>query len=226
MDINWTDVDVTWYPLHIQVNVKRLIEDPGGVPSRLISEVVDAIVSRSCRDPDYYVTAAKVCHHVIEHEYEQQSYVSLPKYSFRISLINTCQLLLKDWHNVRNVSVRSWIFYCRFIAEIYKKVCVERSITIVAFRDLMINMMIQLTKTPCVSNFDEVDLLCSLFCDHGSSISRASSTDIEELMDAIRDAFLSANTDTPTQRLLLPLIEMYASGFNLSDEAKRLYFQM
>ena len=72
----------------------------------------------------------------------------------------------------------------------------------------------------------QVELLCSIFYDCGRKLHRDSNSNMSQLVCLLRDAFLDSGTSEDTSGMLMQLIELQAGGWQLSESAKKFYFNM
>ncbi|KAL4715941.1 hypothetical protein ACJJTC_013241 [Scirpophaga incertulas] len=220
--------DLGTFPPEIQECIDKALEDPNAVMARTLMEAVGHLVSRAVESPRYALPAARRCIAVVEREAAE---------TFLESLLNTCQ----QWYHDRDKLLGAVVgggrprlmAFLSFLLEMYcqlRRRAIQRRPPRAGSAQpgqvllaLIAKCCEDCIRQPVPSASDTENLFFVLTY-IGRDLEAQLPGDLERLLSAVRDAFLSAAGAPSIRRTLLQLIELHASRWQLPGCAVLYYY--
>ncbi|KAI6189931.1 hypothetical protein M3Y97_00061600 [Aphelenchoides bicaudatus] len=119
---------------------------------------------------------------------------------------------------LRSTHFRVWLNYLSFLNDLYLNVGFRYDGEIADLIFKIFNYILKLDM-----KIEELESLIAMFLNIGCELGRDFPYELSELKNNLRDTLLSAH-EAWSRKMLLLLVELSASNFNLSQEANEFYF--
>lgn len=219
------EIDVTIFPTEHQPNLKLAIEDPNQLSSRVMMDLVKAIMEQVVEGMRYCETGAKLCLTIIEKEKNQ---------TFLESLLNMCQ----QWYQERDKILRGikagdgtrFTAFMWFLTEMcgqLKRHQIKEQYEALQ-PDLVLLSVLAKCCQACVSLpikcLSETECLFFVLTSIGRDLESELPQQLEQLLASVRDGFLASAGSPAVRRTLLQLIELHASNWQLPGSSVLYYY--
>ncbi|XP_076866705.1 MIF4G domain-containing protein B [Brachyhypopomus gauderio] len=204
------------FDMETQTLLKTALKDPGSVDLEKVSNV---IVDQSLKNQVFSREAGRISFTIVQAE-TRQSGGNL----FRRNLLNRLQQEFTAREETRRRSVQEWVCYVSFICNIFDYVKVN-NMPMVALVHPVYDCLFRLAQPDALKNEEEVDCLVLQLHRIGEQLEALNAQRMSELFFLLRDAILLLDGLSSLGRLLLlEVLEVRASGWTLSDPAKKYYY--
>ncbi|KAH9632922.1 hypothetical protein HF086_002744 [Spodoptera exigua] len=195
------------------------ILDPNAVCARTLMDAVGHLVSRAVESPRYALPAARRCIAVVERESTE---------TFLESLLNTCQ----QWYHDRDKLLGSTVgggrprlmAFLSFLLEMYcqlRRRAIQRRGASAQPGQVLLTLICKCCED-CIRQPTENLFFVLTYI--GRDLESQLPGELERLLSAVRDAFLTAGAAPSIRRTLLQLIELHASRWQLPGCAVLYYY--
>ncbi|XP_015520160.1 CBP80/20-dependent translation initiation factor isoform X1 [Neodiprion pinetum] len=215
------------FPIGVQDNLVKAIDDPNLLNSRALMELVRHILDRVVENRRYAEPAAKLCITIIEKEVKE---------TFLESLLNTCQQLYQERGKVLQ-EVSAFHHHSAFMTFLNEMYCQlkRRQLQLKTQQEGVPPGRVLLTllwkccqdclQPPIVNSLAETDCLFFILTCIGKDLDTELPAQLQQLLGSVRDAFLAEQTVLPAvRRTLLQLIELHAAQWQLPAPAVVYYY--
>ncbi|XP_022837821.1 CBP80/20-dependent translation initiation factor isoform X3 [Spodoptera litura] len=217
--------DLGNFPPEIQECIDKALEDPNAVSARTLMDAVGHLVSRAVESPRYALPAARRCIAVVERESTE---------TFLESLLNTCQ----QWYHDRDKLLGSTVgggrprlmAFLSFLLEMYcqlRRRAIQRRGASAQPGQVLLTLICKCCEdcirqpVPSASDTENLFFVLTYI---GRDLESQLPGELERLLTAVRDAFLTAGAAPSIRRTLLQLIELHASRWQLPGCAVLYYY--
>ncbi|XP_030758364.1 CBP80/20-dependent translation initiation factor [Sitophilus oryzae] len=219
------DVDIKVFPEEDQENLKKAVEDPNQLPSRILMDLVKTIMEKAVEGIKYSESIAKLCVAIIEGEKNQ---------TFLESLLNTCQ----QWYQERDKILRGikagdgtrFTSFMWFLTELYgqlKRQQIQDQVESLQPELVLLSVLAKCCQA-CVSLpikcLSETECLFFVLTSIGRDLEAEIPQQLELLLSNVRDGFLASAGSSSVRRTLLQLIELHASNWQLPGSSVLYYY--
>lgn len=224
----------TSFPAEYQALLKRALHDPNALSSHQLMELVRAICSKATEGIQDAEPAAQLCLSIIEKERGE---------TFLESLLSAC----REWFNERDkllrpevqlqggASPRRWTAYVCFLAELLLGLRGRNGGGVAgtggrtASRTLCLLMLLCdcchiILRPPSLCNPTEMECLRSVLTIAGKAVQRDAPQRMAALVSHMREAFVQQCLSAHGRKVLLELLELHASGWQLNLPQRLYYF--
>ncbi|CAH1638387.1 unnamed protein product [Spodoptera littoralis] len=221
--------DLGNFPPEIQECIDKALEGkhfyPNAVSARTLMDAVGHLVSRAVESPRYALPAARRCIAVVERESTE---------TFLESLLNTCQ----QWYHDRDKLLGSTVgggrprlmAFLSFLLEMYcqlRRRAIQRRGASAQPGQVLLTLICKCCEdcirqpVPSASDTENLFFVLTYI---GRDLESQLPGELERLLTAVRDAFLTAGAAPSIRRTLLQLIELHASRWQLPGCAVLYYY--
>ncbi|XP_077298673.1 uncharacterized protein LOC143919944 isoform X2 [Arctopsyche grandis] len=223
-------MDLGAFPAEIQENLDKAVKDPNQLCARTLMELVGHVMRRAIESPRYALPAARHCVMIIEKEKNQ---------TFLESLLNTCQQWYQDRDKLLNIMMGGGrprlMAFISLLLELFcqlRRRCPQSATQATgssvtpparALLTLICKCCEECIRAPIPSASDTENLFFVLTY-IGRDLETQLPGDLENLLAAVRDAFLNTAAAPSITKTLLQLIELHASHWQLPGGAVLYYY--
>ncbi|KAF7988998.1 hypothetical protein HCN44_007308 [Aphidius gifuensis] len=215
------------FPVTVHDVLIKAMEDPNGLNSRNLMDLVRHILGRIVENRKYSEPAAKICIKIIEKEVKE---------TFLESLLNLCQQWYQDQSRLLNdtASLNKFSAFMTFLNEMYCQLK-RRQLQLKTQQEGVSPGRVLLTllwkccqdclQPSFINSLPESNCLFFILTSIGKDLDVELPLQLEQLLACVRDAFLADNATLPAVRkILLQLIELHAAHWQLPAPALVYYY--
>lgn len=204
--------------------LKLAIEDPNQLSSEKLSNSVQILMEMIVKGTISLETGMRFITCIVDKE---------KKEAFFVSLIKTCQQLYEDRDRIlRGKKTENGTFFTnfiRFLIKIYlyfKQTETKQGFKTLELKKVLLAVILKCCQA-CVSFpvqcLLEVECLFFVLTSIGSDLEVEFPKNMKQLLVRVRNGFLENSTSAEVRRILLQVIEMSASSWELSESSKLYY---
>nr|CAB3263838.1 MIF4G domain-containing protein-like [Phallusia mammillata] len=212
--------------LSLEADVKRQllqsIEEPGRVAERDWKRLVDVLVSKGMRNTKESRIAARICNDVAQAEFSLL-HDNQPRY-FRPFLLTKLQGEYKKHMGQNCQNMKAWIGFVNFLCAVFDLMHIN-NMPLMALLVPVFEVLGILSDIRFANNEDAIQCMVTQLQFVGEELDRLNKHHMEDLMQNLRNLFLSDKTSQLSRLMLLEIIELRSGGWKLSPSAYHYYYE-